>query len=130
MLKEAIKEKEAYAIFYSVKKLNYLLRDAKFLVRTDHRNLLYLNNENARVTRWKMEIQEYDFNIEHVPGVKNAVADQLWRMVNGGDEIIPSAGVSSSAGVINQSDQQLLYASSLVGQIPEHCLNSLFALGC
>lgn len=32
-------EKECYAIYYARRKLNYLLRDRQFLLRTDHRNL-------------------------------------------------------------------------------------------
>jgi hypothetical protein len=38
-------EKECYAIFYSLKKLEYLIRDTHFTLRTDHKNLIYLNLE-------------------------------------------------------------------------------------
>ena len=75
-------DKEAYAIFYSLKKLSYLLRDVKFTIKTDHQNLLYLNLDNARVTRWKIEIQDFDFVIEHIEGSLNTVADSLSRMMN------------------------------------------------
>ena len=69
-------EKEAYAIFYAFKKLDYLLRGVHFLLRTDHKNLTFINLENSgKVCRWKIEIQEYDFDIEHVPGLENIVAD-------------------------------------------------------
>ena len=77
-------EKEAYAIFYSLQKLEYLLRDAKFTLRTDHKNLTlpFLNNEqNARVKRWKLAIQQFDFNIEYIKGEENIVADHLSRLV-------------------------------------------------
>ena len=73
-------EKECYAIYFSFKKLKHLIRDIKFTLRTDHLNLLYLNENTAKVSRWKLEIQEYDFNIEHIPGHKNIAADGFSRL--------------------------------------------------
>ncbi len=35
-------EKEAFAIFYTVTKYDFLLRDVKFTIKTDHKNLTYL----------------------------------------------------------------------------------------
>jgi hypothetical protein len=35
-------EKEAYAIFYTVTKFDFLLRDVRFVVETDHKNLAFL----------------------------------------------------------------------------------------
>ena len=35
-------QKEAYAIFYSITKLDYLGRSAQFTVRTDHKNLMHI----------------------------------------------------------------------------------------
>jgi transposase InsO family protein len=74
-------EKECYAIFYSITALEHLIRDRKFTLRTDHRNLIFLNAQaSAKVTRWKLAIQEYDFDIEHIAGVLNFVADQMSRL--------------------------------------------------
>ena len=57
-------EKECYAIYYSLIKFEYLLRDIYFVIRTDHRNLTYLNNSaNEKVNRWKLKIQHYNFDI-------------------------------------------------------------------
>jgi hypothetical protein len=62
-------EKECYAIFYALTSLEHLVRDRPFTLRTDHRNLLFINSlPCAKVTRWKLAIQEYDFQIEHIPG--------------------------------------------------------------
>ena len=53
--KWAIPDKEAYAIFYTIKKWDHLLRDAKFILQTDHKNLVYINFEGtAKVRRWKL----------------------------------------------------------------------------
>jgi hypothetical protein len=76
-------EKEGYAIFYCLTKLQYLLRDMQFLIRTDHKNLTwkFLNTEsNARVKRWKIAIQDFDFQVDYIEGPRNIVADGLSRM--------------------------------------------------
>jgi len=50
-------EQEAYAIFYTCRKLDYLLRDVFFVLQTDHLNLVYVNNEaSPKVKRWKLAL--------------------------------------------------------------------------
>ena len=74
-------EKECYAIFHSLHKLDYLLHDIHFVLRTDHRNLTFLNqNGSPKVLRWKLDIQPYDFEIEYLPGPDNPEADSFSRM--------------------------------------------------
>ena len=49
--------KEGFAIFYALRKWEYLLRDRQFTVLTDHENLTRLRTErnaNKMVTRWFM----------------------------------------------------------------------------
>jgi hypothetical protein len=41
--------KESYAIYYSIKKLDYLLRDVQFRLRTDHRNLTFINSGTGKM---------------------------------------------------------------------------------
>jgi hypothetical protein len=74
-------EKEAYAIFSTLTKFAHLLRDSKFLLRTDHKNLTYINlGVSQKVQRWKLALQEFDFDIEHVAGIDNTVADAFSRL--------------------------------------------------
>jgi hypothetical protein len=81
-IKWSTTEKECYAIFYSLVKLEYLLRDIKFTLRTDHRNLTFLNDSfQPKVKRWKLAIQHFNFDIEHIPGEKNVCADALSRLI-------------------------------------------------
>ena len=62
-------EKEAISIVYCFKKLEYLIRDRTFNLRTDDKNLTYNNNHfSAKVKRWKLLVQEYKFFIEHITG--------------------------------------------------------------
>lgn len=73
-------EKEAFAIIFSIKKFEPLLRDRKFVLRTDHRNLAFVEKApSPRVTRWKLLLQEFDFDIEYIKGVDNTIADSLSR---------------------------------------------------
>jgi hypothetical protein len=55
-------EKEAYAIYFSLNKLDDLLGGITFTIRTDHSNLLFLNNGGSKkVLNWKLAIQHFDF---------------------------------------------------------------------
>jgi len=75
-------EKEVYAIYWAFTKLVDLLGGIRFTIRTDHRNLLYLNNHGSRkFLQWKLDIQHYDAIIEHFPGEQNIPADVFSRLV-------------------------------------------------
>ena len=75
-LKWNIVEKEAFAIFYSLMKLEHLIRDRPFILKTDNRNLTYLNtNHREKIKRLKIAIQHYDFQVLHIPGVDNIEVD-------------------------------------------------------
>src|SRR6266545_2497071 len=50
------------------------------MVRTDHTNLLYwkaAQKLNRRTARWHVELQDYNFVLEHVPGKLHVAADAL-----------------------------------------------------
>ena len=69
-------QQEGFAIFYAMKKWRHLLLDRKFTLMTDHANLMYLKStSDPKVLRWMVSIQEYDFEVEHIKGVDNKVAD-------------------------------------------------------
>jgi transposase InsO family protein len=75
-------EKECYAIVFSLRKFEYLLRDKHFTLRTDHANLTYVNDPpSPKVRRWKIAIQEYDFDLEFIDGESNVVADGFSRLL-------------------------------------------------
>ena len=74
-------QKEAFAIYYTLCKMEHLLLDRHFTIHTDHKNLTYVNDSvNAMVVRWKLYLQEYSFDILHVKGVDNIVADNFSRL--------------------------------------------------
>jgi transposase InsO family protein len=85
LVKEQIRwstpEKEGYAIYFCLMELECHLRGRKFLLQTDHANLTHLNlSGSPKVIRWKLALQEFDFEIQHIKGVHNTVADALSRL--------------------------------------------------
>jgi len=88
-------EKEAYAIVMAFKKMDYALIAAEDVsVFTDHRNLLYVFHPQAlnpdvrvhvvrKVQRWALYLSQFSYNIEHVAGEDNWMADLLTRWAKG-----------------------------------------------
>ena len=77
-------EKEAFAIFFAFQKLKHLLHNRPFILQTDSKNLSYMNAENKsqKVQRWKLACQDFDFKVQHIPGVDNIEADSFSRLVS------------------------------------------------
>ena len=53
-------------------------------VYTDHNPLTFLKtmkNKNQRLVRWNLALQEYNLEIQHIPGSENVVADALSRCI-------------------------------------------------
>ena len=53
-----------------------------FIIWTDHTNLQYWKsprNLNRQIAQWHTDLQEYDFQLEYIPGKTNTVADALSR---------------------------------------------------
>ena len=38
-----------------------------------------MKNKNQRLVRWSLALQEYNLEIQHIPGSENVVADALSR---------------------------------------------------
>ena len=76
--------KEAYAIYMSVKKLDYYLQDAEIILRSDHsplRKFLEKKTLNAKVNNWAVEISPYKIQFEYIKGIKNTLADTMSQLI-------------------------------------------------
>ena len=98
----SVYEKEAFAIFFALRKWEAHLLDVKFTLFTDHKNLTYISKDpNAKVTRWRLAVQDYDFDIAYIPGEDNFVADAFSRCcektTTEADKMIDTASVSIAA---------------------------------
>jgi hypothetical protein len=101
-------EKEMFAIYYAVKHFDHLLRDIKFTLKTDHDNLTKPNIDNAKVMRWKIFIQEYDYTAEYIPGPENIVADAFSRLcIN--DKTLETAQLLNAQIEINEESQMFAH---------------------
>ena len=70
------------AIIHSLRMWRHYLMGKKFLLKIDHASLKYLweqPNLNVRKARWLALISEYDFDLIHLKGRENKVADTLSR---------------------------------------------------
>ena len=76
-------EKECLAIVWGIQRFEPYLYGRQFKVQTDHsplKQLRQLAPANSRLTRWSLKLQEYQFEVETVPGRDNVEADYLSRM--------------------------------------------------
>jgi transposase InsO family protein len=75
-------DREILAVTESVKKNRSYLWGHKFVIKTDHIAIPYLNRQqtdNARALRFYNNLAEYDFTVEHKKGKSIAHADALSR---------------------------------------------------
>lgn len=73
-------EQECFGIYHCIVSLSHYLLGQRFIVETDHRNLLFIEKSTApKVVRWRLRLEEFDFELRHVPGRENEVADALSR---------------------------------------------------
>jgi hypothetical protein len=76
---------ELAAIVHTLRMWRHYLMGKKFELRTNHIGLKYhfdQPNLNARQTRWLEFLIEYDFDINHIKGKENKVANALSRRVH------------------------------------------------
>ena len=74
-------EKEMYALYYSLKKLDYLISDVPFIWRTDHKNNTLLRSTGSdKVLRWDLYLQGFQMTKEYIKGEDNEVSDTFSRL--------------------------------------------------
>lgn len=75
--------KELTAIHWAIRYFRCYLYGQKFLVKSDHRPLVYLfsmKDPNSKLTRMRLDLEEFNFDIEYIKGKDNVTADALSRV--------------------------------------------------
>ncbi|KAM9971004.1 hypothetical protein ACTFIR_002869 [Dictyostelium discoideum] len=75
-------ERELLALIVILKKFEYLLIGRKFIVYTDHLNLVHfqtMKEPSPKLIRWMDLINRFKMEVRHIDGDKNIVADMLSR---------------------------------------------------
>ena len=76
-------EQELTAIHWAITYFRPYLYGRKFTVKTDHRPLVFLfsmKNPSSKLTRMRLDLEEFDFDVQYVPGKTNFGADALSRI--------------------------------------------------
>ncbi|KAG0418758.1 Transposon Tf2-9 polyprotein, partial [Dictyocoela roeselum] len=81
-LNYTISEKECYAILKALNHFRQLVLGAKVTIRTDHSNNLFEKDLSQRQQRWKLLLQEFNFEMKNIKGEANIGADILSRNLN------------------------------------------------
>lgn len=80
----SVTDKEALAVVLACRHFHHYLWGAHFEIQTNHQpltNIFRRRTKSPRVTRWMLEMREYNFRIKYLKGKDNVVADQLSRPV-------------------------------------------------
>ncbi|CAD7082645.1 unnamed protein product [Hermetia illucens] len=103
-------EKELLAIVWATKYFRPYLYGVKFEIKTDHRPLVWLQSlkdPDSKTLRWRIKLNEYNFNISYVKGKENQVADFLSRINTDQNEINYQNKIPSDIATIHSGKEEL-----------------------
>jgi hypothetical protein len=75
-------EAEAFAIKHAFCRFQSLIQGLPVIVESDHANHRFLYNAktSAKIQRWRMFLEQFDYEIRHLSGSKNEISDGLSRL--------------------------------------------------
>ena len=76
----SVVERECMAIVWAVDKFQEYLYSRQFVLQTDHRPLIFMQQAkvvNSRVMRWVLSLQPFRFRVESIKGCDNVGADLM-----------------------------------------------------
>ncbi|CAB0006471.1 unnamed protein product [Nesidiocoris tenuis] len=81
-------DREALAIVFGIQKFSSYLLGKKFVLKSDHKPLIYLFGEDKqlpkvaanRLSRWAMFLSSFNYSMEFINGKDNVLADTLSRL--------------------------------------------------
>jgi len=115
-------ERESYAALLGMRAFRHLLSGFHFNLVTDHQALRYLKSmkdPHGRIARWLMEMQIYDFDIDHKPGKLHIAPDALSRApivqaVNGQSTDPDSANIFITSSTTTTSSSPPVHVNNAI----------------
>lgn len=97
-------EREALAVVWACTRLQQFLLGKRFVIETDHKPLIYILGDNhpvktdisPRLMNLSIKVMRFDFEIRHVKGTSNVVADALSRVLYDDDDDVSLPQVNFS----------------------------------
>jgi hypothetical protein len=105
------------SIIHALKMWQHYIMGRKFLLLTNNNSVKYLFSQpdlNARQARWLAFLSEFDFEVRHIKGKENKIADALSRKVHGLFEVNISRPKSDleqkirTAGISNENYAKMM----------------------
>ena len=74
-------EREGYASKFVFERFHQLMQGLSIVIETDHKNHLFMHNAvSMKVQRWRLYMQQFNYEIRHLAGVQNETADGMSRV--------------------------------------------------
>ena len=105
-------QKELLAIVWAVKYFRPYLYGKKFKIITDHRPLTYLFNIkdfSSQLMRWRLQLEEYDYEIVYRAGPQHSNADCLSRI-----RVVTSDEQNSGFEEFKQAENRPIFNSKII----------------
>jgi len=80
-----ILEREALGIMFALEKFQDYLLGTHFVLQVDNEALMWMIShpkQLGKIGRWVLKLSRYDFEVQHIKGTLNSVADALSRLYN------------------------------------------------
>jgi hypothetical protein len=105
-------EKELLAIVWGIKHFRPYLYGRKFKIASDHRPLVWIMNvkdPGSRLLRWRIQLEEYEYEIVYKKGALNTNADALSRINVLAKEEEEVTGRDLPENIGEEKKKQILY---------------------
>ena len=99
----ALQERESYSMKLPFEKFGNMLAGLRVIVETDHKNHLFMwSSKSMKVQRWRMWMQQYNYEVRHLSGKANSEADSMSRVF----ENLHLSNLFATAPTSEQADRE------------------------
>ena len=104
-------EREGLAVIWACERLSHFLLGKKFEIETDHKPLVHIfdptkqisTDVSSRLQKYNMKLMRFDYDIKHVAGKNNVIADSLSRVYHTQSDEVKMPQVNFSEPCIDKT---------------------------